>query len=58
MRNVMERHLPDVLHHPVCVDHAVFVGLYHPHIAPGEVGKQHAERDRNKQQRFILFFDT
>ena len=40
------------------VDHAVFVGLYHPHIASGEVGKQHAECDRYEQQRFILFFDT
>ena len=58
MRDVMERHLPNVLHHSVHVDHAVFVGLYHPHIASGEVGKQHAERDRYEQQRFILFFDT
>ena len=58
MRNVMQRHFPNVLHHSVHVDHAVFVGLYHPHIASGEVGKQHAERDRYEQQRFILFFDT
>ena len=55
MRDVMERHLPNVLHHSVHVDHAVFVGLYHTHIASGEVGKQHAERDRYEQQRFILF---
>ena len=54
----MQRHFPDVLQHSVYHHHTIFVGLNHSHISSGEVGKQHTESNRNKQQRFVLFLDT
>ena len=58
MRNVMQRHFPDILHHTVYHHHTILICLYHSHISSGEVGKQHTESNRNKQQRFVLFLDT
>ena len=56
--NVMQRHFPDVLHHSVHHNHTILISLNHTHISSGEVGKQHTESDRHKQQRFILFLNS
>lgn len=56
--NLVERHLPDVLHHPVHHHHTVLVGLDDTHLAAGEVGDEHTEGDGHQQQRFVVLLDA
>ena len=58
MRNVVQRHFPDVFHYSVNIDQSIFISLDHAHVTSGEVGEQHPECNRDKQQRFVLLLDT
>ena len=48
MSNIMERHLPDILHYSVHQDHAILVSLYHSHSSAGEVSQQHSKGNRHQ----------
>ena len=58
MRNVMQRHLPNILHHTMYFYHSVFICLNNAHLASWEIGQQDTESNRDQQQRFILLLDT
>ena len=58
VRNLVQRHLPNILHHPAYHDHSVFICLNHTHITTGKVGNEHTESDGYQQQWFIVFLDT
>ena len=58
VRNLMQRHLPDVLQHSVHHYHTVFIRLNHAHFSAGEVGYEHTESDGNQQQRFVMLLDA
>ena len=58
MSNVVQRHIPNVLHDTAHIDHTILVCLNHSHLTAGEVGEQHPESNGDKQQGFVLFFDT
>ena len=54
----MQRHLPNVLHHPVHHHHTVLVGLDNAHVAARKVGDEHTEGDGHQQQRLVVLLDA
>ena len=58
MRNVVQRHFPNIFHDPVNFYHSVFISLYDTHVSSRKVRQQYSKCYRNEQQWLVLLFDA